>query len=238
MAKFLTRKGIVYHLDRIIEEAERELVLISPYIKADDDTKDLLKNKTRDTTIDVIYGKKELSPSEKSFLDSLGIKTSFLKDLHAKCYLNENEALLTSMNLYRFSQEHNDEMGILVSRQDDKEIYEAIRTQAMRWRATGGEVKQPSRKPTRQRQGRSRKQGPTQVKPRDGYCIRCKDLVAAKPERPYCSRCYARWKRYQNDSYKEKHCHTCGRQHGATLLKPLCGACYAKYKDLFNFAVS
>ena len=31
MAEFLTRKGIVYHLDRIIREAEKELVLISPY---------------------------------------------------------------------------------------------------------------------------------------------------------------------------------------------------------------
>lgn len=45
MATFLTRKGIVFHLDRIIEEADRELVLISPYIKADDETKNLLKDK-------------------------------------------------------------------------------------------------------------------------------------------------------------------------------------------------
>ena len=43
------------------------------------------------------------------------IKTSVRKNLHAKCYLNEKEALLTSMNLYEYSQEHNDEMGILVS---------------------------------------------------------------------------------------------------------------------------
>ena len=132
MATLLTRKGIVHHLDKIIEEADRELVLISPYIKADDETKQLLKNKMRATTIHVIYGKTELGPSEKSFLDSLGIRTSFLKNLHAKCYLNENEALLTSMNLYRFSQEHNDEMGILVSKHDDEELYEAIHRQAMR----------------------------------------------------------------------------------------------------------
>ena len=102
MTTFLTRKGIVYHLDKIVEEANSELVLISPYIKADDETKNLLKNKTRTTAIHVIYGKKELKPAEKSFLDSLGIRTSFLKSLHAKCYLNANEALLTSMNLYQF----------------------------------------------------------------------------------------------------------------------------------------
>ena len=47
MATFLTREDIVYHLGKIIEEADRELVLISPYIKADDETKNLLKNKKR-----------------------------------------------------------------------------------------------------------------------------------------------------------------------------------------------
>ena len=37
MATFLTREDIVSHLGKIIEEADRELVLISPYIKADDE---------------------------------------------------------------------------------------------------------------------------------------------------------------------------------------------------------
>ncbi len=240
MAEFLTRKGIVYYLDKIIEEADRELVLISPYIKADDETKNLLKAKTRATTIHVIYGKKELKPAEKSFLDSLGIASSFLKNLHAKCYLNENEALLTSMNLYQFSQEHNDEMGILVSRQDDEELYEAIHRQAMSWKTASSEIEPASKGKVNSTTTKARtiQVGLRQHRPRDGFCIRCRDVVAANPEQPYCRRCYARWKRYENNSYKEKHCHTCGSKHTATLIKPLCGACYTKYKDFFTFAVS
>ena len=240
MATFLTRKGIVFHLDRIIEEADKELVLISPYIKADNETKNLLKDKTRATTIHVIYGKKELMPAEKSFLDSLGIATSFLKNLHAKCYLNENEALLTSMNLYQFSQEHNDEMGILVSRQDDEELYEAIHRQAMRWKTASGEIEPASKgqvNPAATR-NRAKPSRTPQHKPRDGFCIRCRGVIAANPEQPYCRRCYARWKRYENNSYKEKHCHTCGNKHAATRIKPLCGDCYTRYKGFFTFAVS
>ena len=90
MAEFLITKGITYHLDKIIAEAKRELVLISPYIKADDATKDLLKDKTRATSINVIYGKKELTTNEKEFFDRHSIKTTFIKNLHAKCYLNED----------------------------------------------------------------------------------------------------------------------------------------------------
>ena len=73
------------------------------YIKADNETKNLNKDKTPATTIHVIYGNKELKPVEKTFLNSLVIAISVLKYLHAKCYLEENEALLTSMNLYQFS---------------------------------------------------------------------------------------------------------------------------------------
>ena len=39
MATFLTTDKIVSHLHRIIEEAAEELVLISPYIKADVETR-------------------------------------------------------------------------------------------------------------------------------------------------------------------------------------------------------
>ena len=240
MATFLTTKGVVHHLDKIIDEADRELVLISPYIKADATTKDLLKNKTRATTIHVIYGKKELQREEKDFLDELGIATSFLKNLHAKCFLNEKEALLTSMNLYQFSQENNEEMGILVSRQDDEGLYKAIYQQAMRWKSAGsqvepvakGEVKSAAKKV------RTRASRPQTRKPKNGYCIRCRRVVAAKPEQPYCRRCYAIWKQYENTSYQEEHCHTCGSDHAATLVKPLCRDCYTKYKDLFKFAIA
>ena len=214
MTTFLTRKGIVYHLDKIVEEANSELVLISPYIEADDETKNLLKNKTRTTAIHVIYGKKELKPAKKSFLDSLGIRMSFLKSLHAKCYLNEDEALLTSMNLYQFSQEHNDEMGILVSRKDDGELYKAIYEQAMRWKVASSGVD-------------------TAKKAGDGFCIRCQAALPANLEKPYCRRCYRNWSRYKNEIYKEKYCHLCGNEHTTTLLKPVCVACH-----LFESAAS
>ena len=68
--------------------------------------------------------------------------------------------------------------------------------------------------------------------------MRCKTDLPANPTQPYCKRCYASWKRYANKTYEEKHCHTCGKEHKATLLKPLCSACYSKYKDVLEFAVS
>ena len=235
MAEFLARRhGIVHHLHRIIEGAEKELVLISPYLKADEDTKELLRETKRSTTINVVYGKEKLRSKEETFLKDLSINTTFRENLHAKCYLNENEALLTSMNLYEFSQENNDEMGILVSKEEDRDLYEAIHRQAVRYignseTAESGRER-PSAKATREKKGRA-------TTKKAGFCIRCKTDLPVKPTEPYCKRCYASWKRYENKTYEEKHCHTCGKEHKASLLKPLCSACYSKYKDVLEFAV-
>ena len=80
----------------------------------------------------MVYGKTRLKPAEMSFFNDISIEPSFLENLHAKCYLNEKEALLTSMNLYEFSQINNDEMGILVSREQDPDLYKKIREESIR----------------------------------------------------------------------------------------------------------
>ena len=247
MAEFLTRKGIVYHLDRIIEQAEKELVLISPYIKADNETKNILKNQKRSTKIHVIYGKTRLKPAEKSFFNDIGIEPSFLENLHAKCYLNEKEALLTSMNLYEYSQEHNDEMGILVSRKQDPELYEKIKEESIRL-VEASENSRESAVAARTRKGTTPVlQAPKKVagtpkstltKPEKGFCIRCKANLPANPTQPYCGRCYVIWNKFKNKDFEEKHCHTCGNEHATTFLKPSCPACFRKYKDVLEFAVS
>ena len=66
-----------------------------------------------------MYGKTELRSEETEWLADNFVRTSFREHLHAKCYMNDSHALVTSMNLYEFSQVNNDEMGILVSAEDD-----------------------------------------------------------------------------------------------------------------------
>ncbi len=240
MATFLTRKGIVQRLYKIIEEAEEELVLISPYIKVDDETKNLLKKTTRGTEIHVIFGKSQSArnlDNVKSSFDLPGIQFSFVKELHTKCYLNEKEALVTSMNLHEFSQEHNHEMGILVSKEVDPELYVEIYQEANNLKGGSAKSYATSRSKPKAKVAEAPSATYNAVtKPKNGFCIRCKTVLVANPKKPYCANCYESWSRYSNIAYKEKHCHTCGRKLAATLLKPLCTSCYAKYGDLFEFA--
>lgn len=134
MAKFLNTSATNYFLEELIKDAKDRLILISPYLKLNDRVKELLADKNR-LKIDVrmVYGKSELQPAEITWLrEQSYIRTSFCKNLHAKCYLNEELCIVTSLNLYEFSQVNNNEMGILIRRGEDAELYRDAYEEAQR----------------------------------------------------------------------------------------------------------
>lgn len=134
MAKFLNTSATNYFLEELIKDAKDRLILISPYLKLNDRVKELLADKNRlKIDVRIVYGKSELQPAEITWLrEQTYIRTSFCKNLHAKCYLNEELCIVTSLNLYEFSQVNNNEMGILIRRQDDAELYRDAYEEAQR----------------------------------------------------------------------------------------------------------
>lgn len=134
MAKFLNTSATNYFLEELIKDAKDRLILISPFLKLNDRIKELLADKNRlKIDVRIVYGKSELQPEEISWLKGLTyIRTSFCKNLHAKCYLNEELCIISSLNLYEFSQVNNNEMGVLIRRSDDGELYKDAYEEAQR----------------------------------------------------------------------------------------------------------
>lgn len=134
MAKFLNTSATNYYLEELIKGASDRLILISPFLKLNDRIKELLEDKNRlKIDVRIVYGKSELQPNEINWLKELSfVRTSFCKNLHAKCYLNEDSCIITSLNLYEFSQVNNNEMGVYISRDGDSEIYRDAYEEAQR----------------------------------------------------------------------------------------------------------
>jgi len=135
MAEFLDTQGVSYYLKKLINNAEDKLYLISPYLQLNNQLKLSLEDRHKfSIDIIIIYGKvSDINPDDSSWLQSMpGIKLLFHKDLHAKCYFNEKEAIITSMNLYMFSQQNNVEMGIYIAKEKDEELYKQIATEVDR----------------------------------------------------------------------------------------------------------
>ena len=124
MAKFLTTSGVSYQVELIIKEAKKKLVLISPYVQISKVLLERLQNASdKGVQIILIYGKDELKPVEKKQLNSIeNLKLYYYQNLHAKCYFNEKTMVITSMNLYEFSDKHNREMGVIEYRSDPQYV--------------------------------------------------------------------------------------------------------------------
>lgn len=134
MAKFLNTSATNFFLEELIKNAKERLILISPYLRLNDRIKELLEDKDRlKIDIRIVYGKSDLHPEEIKWIQKLDyVRLSFCKNLHAKCYLNESECIISSLNLYEFSQVNNNEMGISVRKYEDEEVFKDAYEEAQR----------------------------------------------------------------------------------------------------------
>lgn len=123
MAKFIYDDDLNAELSKIIKEANEFLLIVSPFIKLHSRTKSLLEGKKQQPYVEIIvvFGKNEdnieksMSREDFEFLKGFpNIDILHESRLHAKYYANEKSALLTSMNLYDYSQNNNIEFGVLM----------------------------------------------------------------------------------------------------------------------------
>ncbi|WP_245527570.1 phospholipase D family protein [Methanosalsum zhilinae] len=230
----MTTTGVSFKLEEIIKNADEKLILISPFLRINERIRELIEDKNRiKINTEVIYGKNELQPDENNWLRNLDyVRTGFCKNLHAKCYLNEKEALITSMNLYEFSQQNNNEMGIYVSRDTDPQLYDDINEEAKRLFRVSEEVKVTVEKVSHKEDKKENNKKSNSKELIDtGFCIRCEKKIKLDPLHPYCKNCYTKWSKFGKDDYQEKFCHTCGRDTKSSKIKPICYTCYKKYKN-------
>lgn len=210
MIKFLETEEISTCIKRIITNAKKQVILVSPYLKIADRLKNYIEEKSQEK-VEIVFVYREINFDVKDdkWARSLNKNVYFVqcKDLHAKCYMNETEAVITSMNLYEYSQVHNYEMGIFASNQED--VYKKISESVERV------IKHSLNDLKKVNQSHN-----------GGVCIRCEKAIPLDGSKPYCYDCYLSWEQYENYDYTEKYCHSCGKREGTSMSKPVCYDCY------------
>lgn len=238
MPKFLNTRKAVSEIEDLIRNAGEKLTLISPYLKISNDFKELLKyrnNKDKATTI--VFGKQELSPDELSFIQSLRLVVlRFNENLHAKCYLNDERIIITSLNLYEFSMANNKEMGIMLEKNepsDQKAIEDTLKevefiistSQLFDFNPT------PIKKTT-----------PTVPKTTlansaaVGFCIRTGVKIPFNIDKPMSYEAFKIWSQYGDPDYPEKYCHFSGEpSNGETsVARPILNKNWKKAKEKYS----
>jgi phosphatidylserine/phosphatidylglycerophosphate/cardiolipin synthase-like enzyme len=237
MARFLNTRKAVSEIEDLIKNAGERLILVSPYLKLSKDFKELLTYRnSKDKVTTIIFGKQELNPDEMKFLQSLRfVILKYNEDLHAKCYVNDDKMVITSLNLYAFSMANNKEMGVFIDKNDpsDSELFneafkevDYINETSQRFELSAPKpqpfIKQPNSKPTTNKQ--------------TGYCIRTGVEIPFNIEKPFCHEAFKEWNSYSNPDYSEKFCHFSGEDSlGETSFnKPILKKNWKKAKEIYN----
>lgn len=239
MAKFINTRKAVSEIEDLIKNAGEKLTLISPYLRLSKDFKELLtyrNNKDKKTT--VIFGKQELNPDEMKFLQGLRfLILKYNEDLHAKCYVNEDKMVITSLNLYAFSMANNKEMGVLIDKNDsaDTQLFEDamkevdyINETSQRFEFGAPKII-TSNKPTEYKTNNKGKQ--------TGYCIRTGVEIPFNIDKPFSYDAFKKWNERGDPDYPEKFCHFSGEpSNGETSAnKPILKKNWRKAQEIHGF---
>ncbi len=238
MPKFLNTRKTVSEIEDLIRNAGEKLTLISPYLKISNDFKELLKyrnNKDKATTI--VFGKQELSPDELNFIQSLRLVVlRFNENLHAKCYLNDERIIITSLNLYEFSMANNKEMGIMLEKSEESDLkaiedtikeVEYIISTSQLFDFSPTIIKKNTLNPPKMNIANSSAVG---------YCIRTGVKIPFNIEKPMSYEAFKIWSQYGDPDYPEKYCHFSGEpSNGETsAAKPILNKNWRKAKEKYS----
>lgn len=231
MAKFLRTQDISAQIGEIIRHADNSVVLISPFVKINEELIRHLKDAGRKgVKIKLVYGKEELKPEVKDQLAKLdNITVYFQKTLHAKCYYNEKQMVITSMNLYDFSEVNNLEMGVLINAEGDENVFQEVRKEAESIVNNAGKVKikdSPIEEIAKDFRSITDSLGLTT---QEGHCILCGTSKEYNTKEPFCKKCYPKWRaKHRDPNFPGEYCHKCGEHAKTTRTRSLCSSCYNK----------
>ena len=114
-------------LERLIQSAQKYVIIVSPYIQLTPRIESLLDQKDMEGVPIFILTRERLKKEEYNKIRELeNLVVCIHPPLHAKVYFSEEEVLITSLNLYEFSQQNNTEIGVHFLRHKQWDAYDSI----------------------------------------------------------------------------------------------------------------
>lgn len=238
MPEFLDTQNISSEIANLIKNSRQRLYLITPYLQLNRQIKPYIKDlvyKIPTIQIIVVCRSDKINVEDMGFLQDLkNVQIWALDNLHAKCFINEETAIITSMNLYQYSEGNNYEMGIKLDKEKDESIYKQISEYIdiiMRESKEYVIKKKETESPPVQKSTAikiSPKQPQKSLNQTTGYCIHCGAEIALNPKKPICLQCYRKRPKDLAPTSEEHYCHVCGKESKQSLEKPVCYSCYKK----------
>lgn len=258
MAKFIKGQALNGEVENIFSNAKNQIIIITPYIKLHPHYLNALRGKKSDDklSIVIVFGKNKDDKTKSFDKDTFeffsqfpNIKICYQENLHAKYYANESNAIITSMNLYEYSQNNNIEAGILTKNSYIKPLGDSIDYEAWEFfeQVIKNSVLLYHKEPFYESGIFSNKYKYSEIKTdllsklynseketkslltstqnrienssNKAYCIRTGTPIPFNIDKPYCDSAYESWSKYKNEDFKEKYCHFSGESSNGETTK-------------------
>ena len=238
----------------LVRAAEVQLILITPYLSPWDELKAAVAEAVArkvDVRLITRGGKKKNGQRERPTRDDLepfqklNIDIQYLPGLHAKLYVSEREALVSSVNLTACSLDNSWECAFHVRREEAPADWADVMEMVLQ---TMDEVNR--RAITRKEDSRTSETraeeivvpglawarvreralaGNIEAMRSHHFCIECKESVDV--EEVVCGRCYAMGVAQNRSEPLGRFCACCGEKHEATAQDPHCENCTKNVLD-------
>lgn len=228
MKKVISDYHINTQLLDMINESEKYLILISPYITLWGHLEDgLFSSIERGVDVKLYFrsDKEEEYLYKLKPLKKMGVKLFHIHNLHTKLYLSEKKGIMSSMNLVDYSTKNSKEMGLV---SDDEDMLKMFKKYSKE--LTSKSIKS---KKSFLRKGVDLVEGVIVMKDDikqlikdEGVCIRCLEGIPFNPNKPYCRKHFISWNKYKNKNYTENYCHMCRVEWKTSIRKPICKDCF------------
>ena len=233
--EYYSDKELVSFLEDVIQETRKFLIIVSPFVRISGRIKGYLEQLLlKKIEIILIYKTNSdkiinIKDEDQEWLRKNKIQVKSSRNLHAKCYINEKYALVTSMNLVDYSIANNFEMGVIfrVSDGDSNHVYNDITNNygyiledILNMNCDGSTINFDYNKYNQ------------------GYCIRTGAKIIFDLDRPMCDEAWEDWCKSGDPDIPEKYCHYSGEEsNGETSVRyPILRKNYRKacYDFYFN----
>ncbi len=219
MPEILDTSKAAYAIERILSEADETLIILSPVLQLTEKYFTLLKDTSdRNVNIKLVFGVEQLPPEGKMLLSSLkNIEICNSYGLTSKCYSNEKEIILTSLDLHDFHERNTGDISILLMKEYDPTLFEKGMEQIEKIYTTSVKIVTDSEKKADVKN--------QMIAAVHGFCIRCAMPISYNKGKPFCRQCFNEFSAGINNSGKENYCHRCAEKTPSDITSPLCHNC-------------
>lgn len=267
MIRILSTDGLAAQIRTIISEASKIVVLVSPFLDEKSNIYDYLHNlreKAYKVPVFIITrtpaqaNVKNQTNAIKKLCEIQDCFVHYCPNLHTKCYFNECDLVITSLNMLSTSEERNFELGVHINKYDydGKPFRDAMLKVNEICKAAIPTMNQVDNK------------GEFSLERMPAFCINSGEVIAyqGRPEEGNTTKKYIHSKVYKNlklaereEDHPQHYCHLCGRCYEKemekdadkkqkekvfsappTLKAPFCKQCeeFLDANDLENFKIN